>query len=120
LAGARKVLDANPGAKEASETAAALDKELGEIQDGTNAAPGFGSVNRDLARYVTMIQGGDLRPAQSAAVSAGIACTALTKDLARWRTINAERVPAFNQVLKQAKLPPLATMKVENDPLCPN
>ena len=120
LAKARKALDANPQGKTVSETASALDKDLGEIQDGTNAAPGFGAVNRDLARYVTMIQGGDLRPAKSAAVSVGIACTALKNDLARWRTINAERLPAFNQILKQAKLPTLATMKVENDPVCPN
>ena len=120
LAGAQKTLAANPQLKKAGDAALALDKELLEIQDGTNAAPGFGSVNRDLARYVTMIQSGDMRPAKSAADSAGLACTALKNDLLRWRVMNAERLPAFNQILKQAKLPPLATMKVENDPVCPN
>jgi hypothetical protein len=120
LAGALKALDASPQSKAASESASALDKELSEVQDGTNAAPGFGSVNRDLARYVTMIQSGDMRPAKSAAVSAGIACTALKNDLGRWRVINAERLPTFNLILKQAKLATLATMKVENDPVCPN
>ena len=120
LANARKALDANPQAKDVSESALTLDKELGEIQDGTNAAPGFGSVNRDLARYVTMIQSGDLRPAKSAANSAAIACTALKNDLGRWRIINGERLPALNQILKQNKLATLATMKVENDPVCPN
>jgi photosystem II stability/assembly factor-like uncharacterized protein len=120
LTGALKTLAANPQLKEAGDAAMALDKELLEIQDGTNAAPGFGSVNRDLARYVTMVQSGDMRPAKSAADSAGLACTALKNDLVRWRMINAERLPAFNQILKQNKLPPLATMKVENDPVCPN
>jgi photosystem II stability/assembly factor-like uncharacterized protein len=120
LTGTLKTLAANPQLKEAGDDALALEKELLEIQDGTNAAPGFGAVNRNLARYVTMIQSGDMRPAKSAADSAGIACTALKNDLLRWRVINAERLPAFNQILKQAKLSPLATMKVENDPVCPN
>lgn len=120
LAGARKTLDANPNAKAASESASALDKELGEIQDGTSAAPGFGAVNRDLARYVTMIQGGDLRPAASATASIAIACAALKNDLARWRTINGERLPAFNQTLKQANLLPLSIYVVDTDPRCPN
>ncbi|HYR77523.1 MAG TPA: hypothetical protein VEM96_17035 [Pyrinomonadaceae bacterium] len=120
LAKARKAFDSNPQAKEVSEAASSLDRELGEIQDGTNAAPGFGAVNRDLARYVTMIQSGDMRPAKSAADSAGLACTALKNDLLRWRMINAERLPAFNQILKQNKFATLATMKVENDSVCPN
>ena len=120
LAGALKTLAANPQLKEAGDAALALDKELLEIQDGTTAAPGFGAVNRDLARYGTMIQSGDMRPAESAVDSAGIACTALKNDLLRWRVINTERLPAFNLILKQAKLPPLATMIVENNPVCPN
>jgi len=120
LAKARKAFDSNPQAKEVSEAASSLDKELGEIQDGTNAAPGFGAVNRDLARYVTMIQSGDMRPAKSAADSAGIACRALQQDLVRWRKINVETLPAFNQILKQNKFATLATMKVENDSVCPN
>ena len=120
LAGARKALAANPQLKETSDAALALDKELLEFQDGTNAAPGFGAVNRDLARYVTMIQSGDMRPAKSAADSAGLAYTALKNDLGRWRVMNAERLPAFNQILKQAKLQPLNTYAVDKDPQCPN
>lgn len=62
----------------------------------------------------------DLRPAKSAAESAGIACRALRIDLLRWRKMNAERLPAFNEILKQNRIAPLATMKVENDPVCTN
>jgi hypothetical protein len=120
LAGRRRTLAANPQLQEASAAALVLDKELLDIQEGTSSAPGFGAVNRDLARYVTMIQSGDLRPAKSAADSAGITCRALQQDLVRWRKINAETLPALNQILKQNKLATLATMKVENDPVCPN
>jgi photosystem II stability/assembly factor-like uncharacterized protein len=120
LAGARRTLAVNSQLPEASNAALALDTELLEIQDGTNAAPGFGAVNRDVARYVTMIQSGDLRPPKSAADSAGIACRALQQALAHWRKINTERLPAFNEILKQAKLPPLKIYAVDKDPQCPN
>lgn len=120
LAGTRKTLALNSQLPEAGNAALALDKELLEIQDGTNEAPGFGGVNRDVARYVTMIQSGDLRPAKSAADRAGMACRTLQQDLARWRKINAEQLPAFNQILKQAKLPPLNIYGVDKDPQCPN
>src|SRR5712692_4669299 len=119
LAAAQKSLAGNSSAKEASDAAQALDKELVEIQDGTNAAPGFGSVNRDVARFVTMIQSGDLRPAKSIIENAAPSCVALKNDLARWRRVNAETLPALNNLLKQNKLASLATVPVEKDPACP-
>ena len=76
-----------------------LEKLLGEILDGTSEAPGFGSVNRDLARYVTMIQGGDIRPPQSAVESANLSCKALKNDLIRWRQISEENVTVLNKLL---------------------
>ncbi len=97
-----------------------LAKELAEIQNGTNAVPGFGFVNRDLARFVTMIQSGDMRPATSAGESAAIACSALKNDLARWRQINQEKLPNLNAVLKQNKIEALRTVTVQDDPKCPN
>jgi photosystem II stability/assembly factor-like uncharacterized protein len=119
LAAAQKALAGNSQAKEVSGAVQVLDKELGEIQDGTNAAPGFGSVNRDVARFVTMIQSGDLRPAKSIIENAAPSCEALKNDLARWRKINAETLPALNNLLKQNKLAPLTTVTVQKDPVCP-
>ncbi|MDX6405453.1 MAG: hypothetical protein QOH70_2908 [Blastocatellia bacterium] len=98
----------------------ALDKELAEIQDGTNTVPGFGAVNRDVARFVTMIQSGDIRPARSVIENAAPSCVALKNDLARWRKINSETVPALNQVLKQNKLASFPIVNVDKDPRCPN
>lgn len=120
LADRLKSAGANAQAKELNDAAQALEKELTEIQEGTNAAPGFGSVNRDLARFVTMIQSGDIRPARSAAESAALSCEALKNDLMRWRKINSETLPALNTSLGPYKLAPLATVRVAPDPACSN
>ena len=41
-------------------------------------------------------------------------------DLARWRKINSETLPALNQFLKQNKMVPLPLVAVDKDPKCPN
>src|SRR5438552_19002275 len=112
VASLRAALDATAKKLPGDSQMLTLAKELGEIQNGTNAAPGFGSVNRDLARFVTMIQSGDMRPAKSATESAAVSCHALTDDLARWRKINVETLPAFNRLLKEFKLTALMAVSV--------
>ncbi|HVF66262.1 MAG TPA: hypothetical protein VM914_01270, partial [Pyrinomonadaceae bacterium] len=47
-------LSKNPNAKDAADAAAALDKELVSIADG-DEPEGFGFVNRDLSRYMSMV-----------------------------------------------------------------
>ncbi|HMJ26670.1 MAG TPA: hypothetical protein VK475_12605 [Pyrinomonadaceae bacterium] len=103
----------------AMSAAKAIEKELGEIQEGTNTAPGFGAVNRDVARFVSMIQGSDIRPARSVIENATPSCLALRNDLARWRKLNSETVPALNQILMQQKLTALAIVMADPDPACP-
>ncbi|MDX6498398.1 MAG: hypothetical protein QOG23_1658 [Blastocatellia bacterium] len=120
LAADQKALPANPQTKELSDALQALDKELSEIQDGTNTAPGFGAINRDVARFVTMIQSGDIRPAKSIIENATPSCVALQNDLARWRKINSETLPGVNQILKQNKLALLPVVVSDKDPRCPN
>ncbi len=120
LAADQKSLVASPQTKELSDALQALDKEMGEIQDGTIAAPGFGAVNRDVARFVTMIQSGDIRPAKSIIENATPSCVALKNDLARWRKINSETLPALNQLLKENKIAPLPVVAVDRDPRCSN
>jgi photosystem II stability/assembly factor-like uncharacterized protein len=120
LAVDQKALQGNPQSKELSDALRALDKELSEIQDGTSTAPGFGAINRDVARFVTMIQSGDIRPAKSIIENANPSCVALKNDLARWRKINGETLPALNQILKQNKIALLPVVAVDQDPSCPN
>jgi photosystem II stability/assembly factor-like uncharacterized protein len=104
---------------QSTEVLVALDKTLSELQEGSSSAPGFGSVNRDVARFVTMIQSADVRPAKSIIANAAPSCVALKNDLARWRKINAETLPALNNLLKQNKLSPLRIVSVDKDPVCP-
>jgi photosystem II stability/assembly factor-like uncharacterized protein len=120
VAATQKGLNGNLPAKELSDALQALDKELGEIQEGTNTAPGFGAVNRDVSRFVTMIQSGDIRPARSVIENVAPSCVALKNDLARWRKINSEKVPALNKMLAESKLGVLPIVAVAKDPTCPN
>ena len=106
----QKSLAGKSDANDVTDAITALAKELGDLGDGTNTSPGFGSINRDLARYLTMIEGGDMRPAQSARENAAVSCEALKKNLARWRTVNSESLPTLNKLLKQHKLVALETM----------
>lgn len=64
-------------ARDAAEAAAALDKELESVADGAGDAPGFGFVNRDLSRYMTMVESGDARPAETAHVLVRQSCESL-------------------------------------------
>ncbi|MDX6385935.1 MAG: hypothetical protein QOK48_3508 [Blastocatellia bacterium] len=109
-----------PAGSPAMTAASALEKELGEIQEGTNTAPGFGAVNRDVARFVSMIQGSDTRPARSVIENATPSCVALKNDLARWRKVNSEMVPGLNQMLAGIKVKGLPLVSVAEDPRCPN
>ncbi|HEY3104926.1 MAG TPA: hypothetical protein VGJ69_15185 [Pyrinomonadaceae bacterium] len=102
------------------DAAQALAKELDQIQNGTSAAPGFGAINRDVSRYVTMIQSGDMRPAESALENAKSACSALRNDLINLRRISSEKLPALNQTLEQFKLRTFSAPAVANEPTCPN
>ena len=77
-------------------------------------------IDRDLARFVTMIQSGDMRPAKSGTESAAVSCHALRDDLARWRKFNVETLPTFNRLLKEFKLTALMAVSVGKDPACLN
>jgi hypothetical protein len=120
LAERQRSLSGSSPAKDANEAVAALVKELEEINDGTEAIAGFGSVNRDLARFMSMIEVGDVRPAESARNAARDSCESLGKDLERWRKVNAESLPALNNLLKQHKLAPFPTATVAAAPVCSN
>src|SRR3712207_6535068 len=107
----------SPNAKDASEAAAALDKELVSIADG-DEPEGFGFVNRDLSRYMSMVESADARPAESARLRVRDACGMLSADLARWRTANATTIPALNALLGKYGLAPLPVTSVAPEPKC--
>jgi hypothetical protein len=103
-----------------SESLNAVKADLPAIAEGTSATPGFGAINRDLARYVQMIQTGDARPAKSAADSAMVLCRALADDMQRWRQVNESRLPQLNQELQKHNLAALPVVHVSQPPVCSN
>jgi photosystem II stability/assembly factor-like uncharacterized protein len=113
----QKSMEGKSEVKDLSEAFTSLAKELGELQEGSTP-PGFGSVNRDLARYLVMIEGGDVRPAPSALENTKVACEALQEDLAGWRKVNSETLPALNKLLERQRLTALATITPPADPVC--
>lgn len=93
---------------------------LAQLAEGTNARPGFGSINRDLARYASMIQSGDYRPTKSALESVAVLCRALATDLQAWQQINEAKLPDLNSQFQKQRLAPIAALPVAPRPTCPN
>ncbi len=99
---------AGADADKAKAAAEALNKKLDAVQKGTKTAPGFGPVNRDLARLIFSVESADIRPTDSVHLAVQQNCDSLDKDLAQWQQINQQDVPAFNAMLagtKAAALP---------------
>jgi hypothetical protein len=94
--------------KETMDAVAEFEKKIDAIDKGTKHAPGFGPVNRDLARIIFSVESADMRPADTVRSAAEQSCEALDKDLANWQHLNQQELVAFNTFLaanKQAPLP---------------
>jgi photosystem II stability/assembly factor-like uncharacterized protein len=99
--------------KEIKDAAAQFEKKIDAIDKGSKRAPGFGPVNRDLARIIFSVESADVRPADPVRSAVDQSCEALDKDLANWQHLNQEELAAFNTLLaanKQAPLPVLTGM----------
>jgi photosystem II stability/assembly factor-like uncharacterized protein len=116
VAGLRKALAQRMDALKHSETKetkdafADFEKKIDAIDKGTRSVPGFGPVNRDLARIIFSVESADMRPADTVRSAAQQTCEVLDKDLANWRRLNEQDLAAFNAVLsanQQAPLPVL-------------
>ena len=107
LAGAQKALT-GADADKVKPAADALTKKLDAIDKGTRTAPGFGPVNRELARLIFSVESADIRPTDAVHAAVQQNCDSLDKDLAQWQQLNQQDVPAFNSLLagtKAAALP---------------
>jgi hypothetical protein len=91
------------------------EKALAQLQEGTNEAPGFGAVNRDVARFVSMIQSADRRPAKSIIENATPSCIALKNSLESLRQLYR----AHTSGLKLAPSSSFSLPTVPDDPRCP-
>jgi photosystem II stability/assembly factor-like uncharacterized protein len=93
--------DKNLTAKDTSDAAKNLDEDLAALEDGDPQKPGFGPLNRDLGRLLTMTGTGDARPAQTLYAAAEALCGHLNQDLVRWQELNLHQLPAFNGLLEK-------------------
>ncbi|MGE5323807.1 MAG: WD40/YVTN/BNR-like repeat-containing protein [Actinomycetota bacterium] len=89
-------------------TALDLQKQIDALETGTKKDPGVGPVNRDLARLIFSVENADIRPSATVRAAVKQSCETLDSNLVKWRDLNAQQIPSFNQVLVKAKLPPLA------------
>ena len=107
LAERKKSLPANPS-KELTEALAEFEKQFEALQSGNAQAPGFGTLNRDLGRYLVMIQGGDTAPTESAKKTFQTSCEGYAKNVAAAGKLTAESLPALNKIFTAENVVPLA------------
>lgn len=118
LAERQKNLAGKSDVKEVSDAINALTKRLGEIADGTDNSTGFGNAHRNLARYLSMIEFGDMRPAESARQNTRIACEELVKSTKQWAAVNSETLPVLNKLLERHGLATLTGVTVPTRAAC--
>ena len=106
LAQRKKALPASPS-KELSDAFADLEKQIKELQSGSDPVPGYGTLNRNVGRYLVMVQGGDIAPTESVRKMFQTACEAFAKDTAAEGKLAGEAVPAVNKLIASEKLGPI-------------
>ncbi len=76
-----------------------LEKQIEALEKGTRKEPGFGLVNRDLARLLFSVENADQRPAQTVQAAVEESCDALNRDLRKWQELNDQEIRVINQTL---------------------
>jgi photosystem II stability/assembly factor-like uncharacterized protein len=97
----QKALDHNTGAKDASDALQSFAKDLDALETGTDEAPGFGVLNREIARLATMVEEGDARPASTVVSAAQDYFASLQKAQTQWQKVKNERVATINGLLQK-------------------
>ena len=103
----QSALAGNDQAKALAESLQSLEKSATNIAEGSDDTQGIGPINRDLSRYLVMIESADLKPASSARQAVQKACSALQTNLQAWQKLNLEDVPAASKLLESVHLPAL-------------
>jgi photosystem II stability/assembly factor-like uncharacterized protein len=99
-------------AKDALDSVKKLDDALGALEDGDPQRLGFGPLNRDLGRLLTMAGSGDARPAQTLYAAAQEGCANLNQALTRWQDLSQHDFVSFNALLQKAGKPELPGAKM--------
>lgn len=94
----KKSLGAN-APKELTDAIGKAAKQMEELESGAEETPGFGTLNRNLGRYLVMIQGADIAPIESARKAYLASCQAYNKKVAGLSALNADTISAVNKLL---------------------
>ena len=98
--------------------AAALEKKIDAVNEGTRTARGFGPVNRDLARLASSAQSADVRPAETVRKAVEDNCKSLDAALTKWRELNQQDLIGFNAQLQAKELAPLPIVEIATKAGC--
>jgi photosystem II stability/assembly factor-like uncharacterized protein len=114
----KKSLPAN-APKDLTDSLADTEKQLDAVQAGSDLAPGFGTINRDAARYLEMVQAADVAPTESVLKVYQTACAAYVQNSTANAKLANETLPALNRLLQAQKLAPLTyKFSTLNAPAC--
>jgi len=104
--------------KEVLEALEKLQKSAVALAEGSDEKGGLGPANRDLSRFLVMIESADMKPAGSARKAAMASCAAVQESLHAWQKLNSEDVPAANKVIENAHLAALPVAPPRPDLSC--
>jgi len=108
----------NSGSQEIKAAAESLAKKIDAVEKGSKTAPGFGPVNRDLARLIFSVENADMRPAETVRLAVQQSCDALDKDLVQWKEISEQDLASFNRMLAESKTQPLPVVAASESSGC--
>jgi len=94
--------------KELTDAFAEAEKQVEGLETGTEIAPGFGTINREAARYLQMVQAADVAPTESVKTLYKFTCAAYGTSVAGNNKLASETIPALNKQLEAQKLAPLS------------
>ena len=100
----QKELSKNQQAKDANDALQNLIKDVDAVQTGTDKAPGFGVLNREITRLATMVEEGDMRPSATLRAASEEDFQSLDKAQAQWQKIKSERIAPVNALLQKYQL----------------
>jgi hypothetical protein len=93
--------------KELTDALAEAEKQLDSLEKGSEQAPGFGTINREAARYLQMVQAADVAPTESVKNLYKFTCESYATSVAANSKLANETIPALNKQLEAQKLAPL-------------
>ncbi|HEV3062148.1 MAG TPA: hypothetical protein VGY48_28110 [Vicinamibacterales bacterium] len=106
-------------AASAVQTLEALDKRVEAVQTGTTAAPGVGTVNREMARLFSMVESADARPSEPLQAASAAWCTSLRGALDSWQQLNGPELAAANVALARVQRRAIDIPEAPAMPMCP-